>query len=331
MRTILIRTISAVVLLCLLYGVAIAAGNATTESLPKLPPEPAHDAGLDAALDSMVRDSLSETGLTEDRVHIALIDLGDPQSPRTAHFRGDVPVYPASVVKMFYMGYVYHLVERGELELTPELRGQLTQMIRPSSNVATGTIVDTWSGTHEEKLLPPGEYEDFAAKRNACNRWLQRVLNIEDVNANQKTWGGTIPDAERQFLSGGEFGGPWVNRNSMTAMAAARYLQLLAQDRLASPESCEAMRTLMKRDVNEQPYQKRRIAGGAPQGAQVYSKTGTTSDTFHDAGIVQLPGGRTFVLATLITGTGAKGDFIPALTRRASEYLISEYEASAEE
>ncbi|TVM18811.1 hypothetical protein DPQ33_04915 [Oceanidesulfovibrio indonesiensis] len=325
MRTSFIRTTLAVVLVCLFHSVAMA-GNATLAPRPDLPPEPVHDAALNAALDRMVRETLAHdgAGLAEDRVHVALIDLADADAPRSAHFRGDVPVYPASVVKMFYMGYAYHLVERDELELTPELRQLLTQMIRPSSNIATGEIVDVWSGIRKERVLPPEEFEKFADKRNACNRWLHRVLNIEDVNANQKTWGGTIPDAERQFLSGGDFGGPWVNRNSMTALAATRFLQLLAQDRLASPESCDAMRTLMKRDVSEQPYQKRRIAGGVPQGAEVYSKTGTTSDTFHDAGIVQLPDGRTFVLATLITGTGAKGDFIPALTSRISAYLSAD-------
>lgn len=306
-------------------GNANAVGNGTALAMPELPPEPVPDAALNAALDRMVRETLAEvSGLAEDRVHVALIDLADPEAPRSAHFHGDEPVYPASVVKMFYMGYVYHLADRGEIEITPELRKQLTQMIRPSSNVATGKIVDTWSDTHEESLMQPDEFREFSEKRNACNRWLQGVLSIEDVNANQKTWGGTIPDAERQFLSGGQFGGPWVNRNSMTALSAARYLQLLAQDRLASPQSCDAMRTLMQRNVAEQPYQRRRIAGGAPEGAKVYSKTGTTSDTFHDAGIIRLPDGHTFVLVTLVTGTGNRGNFIPELTRRVSDHLVTE-------
>lgn len=343
MRTLIIRTIITAAIVLSLCSTALA-GNASAPdarsiagagdagavsngaalTMPELPPEPMPDAALNAALDRMVRETLPEIpGLAEDRVHVALIDLADPENPRSAHFHGDEPVYPASVVKMFYMGYVYHLADRGEIEITPELRQQLTQMIRPSSNVATGKIVDAWSDTHEESLMQPEEFREFSQKRNACNRWLQDVLSIEDVNANQKTWGGTIPDAERQFLSGGRFGGPWVNRNSMTALAAARYLQLLAQDRLATPQSCDAMRTLMKRDVAEQPYQRRRIAGGAPEGAAVYSKTGTTSDTFHDAGIVRLPDGHTFVLVTLVTGTGNKGNFIPAITRRVSDYLVT--------
>jgi beta-lactamase class A len=88
----------------------------------------------------------------------------------------------------------------------------------------------------------------------------------------------------------------------MTAVAAARYLQILAADALVDPESCDEMRKLMVRDVRNQNYQRMRIAGGVPKGAKVFSKTGTTSDTFHDAGIVVLPNGHKFILTVFITG-----------------------------
>ncbi len=293
-----------------------------------LAPEPRPDPELQAALTRMVRETLAEErgGLEESQIHIALLDLRDKAHPSSAHFRGDISVYPASVIKMYYMAYVYHLAEQGELTLTPAIEDLLLQMIRPSSNVATGKIVDLWSGVRHDALMDDQKFQEFAQKRNACNRWLQGPLAIEDVNANQKTWGGTIPHGERQFLSDGAFGGPWTNRNAMTALAAARFLQLLAQDKLATPESCQAMRRLMARDVNQQAYQKRRIAGGAPPGASVYSKTGTTSDTFHDAGIIVLPTGETFALVTLLTGKGVPrqaGTFIPRLTRKVSEHMAA--------
>src|SRR2546428_7281990 len=41
--------------------------------------------------------------LTEAQLSITLIDLRDPQHPVTASFRGNERVYPASVVKLFYI------------------------------------------------------------------------------------------------------------------------------------------------------------------------------------------------------------------------------------
>ena len=112
-----------------------------------------------------------------------------------------------------------------------------------------------------------------------------------------------------------------MNRNSMTAVAAARFLQILAADALVDPESCHEMRKLMVRDVRNQPYQRKRIAGGVPRGAKVFSKTGTTCDTFHDAGIVVLPNGHEFIVTVFITG-GYKGTFIRNVSGELSAYFM---------
>ena len=83
------------------------------------------------------------------------------------------------------------------------------------------------------------------------------------------------------------------------------------------------MRKLMVRDVRNQPYQKMRIAGGTPRGAKVFSKTGTTADTFHDAGIVMLPNGREFILTVFITGK-YKGPFIRNVSMDLSSYFMGD-------
>src|SRR2546429_7049674 len=41
--------------------------------------------------------------LTENQLAITLIDLRNPQHPVTASFRGHERIYPASVVKLFYL------------------------------------------------------------------------------------------------------------------------------------------------------------------------------------------------------------------------------------
>lgn len=294
-----------------LLAIFMTAGTAGTAPLPSTIPAPASSKDLQAKLDRIVAESLAQNAppLSPERVRVALVDLGDPARPAYAQVNGFVKTYPASVIKMIYLGYVFQMASQGKLAITPEVERQLHLMIHPSSNAATGWIVDLWSGARHDALMSPHELDAFAFARNACNRWL-RSLGIEDINANQKTWEGTIPDGERQFLSDGDFGAPWTNRNSMTAMAAARYLQLLAVGALVGPEADAAMRNYMRRTVAEQPYQARRIAGGAPAGAVVWSKSGTTTDTFHDAGIVRLENGRVFILVVFIVGEGPKGAFI---------------------
>ncbi|MCF8145200.1 MAG: class A beta-lactamase-related serine hydrolase [Deltaproteobacteria bacterium] len=308
---------------CLLFGAAWAAPPGIMAGAPVLPPRPVPSEALQQVLHRVVvRNLRKHPCLKPEDVHVALIDLADPNRPELAHINGHQPVYPSSVIKMVYMGYVYRLAGTGKLTITPEVYQKLYQMIHPSSNTATAWIVDLWSGTSGDDLRSPEAYREFAHRRNACNRWL-RSLGIEDINACQKTWGSPIPPGERQFLRNGAPSGPWVNRNSMTAVAAARFLQLVAQDALVDKKSCDAMRRLMERDVQKQRYQRMRIAGGAPAGAKVYSKTGTTSDTFHDAGIVVLPDGPTFVLAIFITGPCRTG-FIRDAAHDLSDHFMDD-------
>jgi beta-lactamase class A len=59
--------------------------------------------------------------LTESQLSITLIDLRDPQHPVTASFRGNERVYPASVVKLFYLGAVHRWLEDKKIQETDEL------------------------------------------------------------------------------------------------------------------------------------------------------------------------------------------------------------------
>ena len=309
------------ILLMLLLSTTLLNNHCRAEQSIPLPPQPIVSKQLQDVFDQIVAQNLKkQPGLASRHAHLALIDLKNPEKPRLAQYNGFEPVYPSSVIKMIYMGYVYELAKEGKCKITPQVHRKLYQMIHPSSNIATGWIVDLWSGTSGVDSRSPENYKEFAFKRNGCNRWLSS-LGIKHINACQKTWGSPIPPGEKQFLRGGKTPGPWVNRNSMTAVAAARFLQILAADALVNPDSCNEMRKLMVRDVRNQNYQRMRIAGGVPKGAAVYSKTGTTSDTFHDAGIVVLPNGRKFVLTVFITGR-YRGAFIRNVSRDVCNYFM---------
>src|ERR1041384_8323144 len=60
--------------------------------------------------------------LTENQLSITLIDLRDPAHPVTASFRGNERIYPASVVKLFYLGAVHRWLEDKKIQETDELK-----------------------------------------------------------------------------------------------------------------------------------------------------------------------------------------------------------------
>lgn len=85
--------------------------------------------------------------LKADEFAWTLIDLQNPVVPAIAGYRADEPIYPASVVKLFYLAAAQHQLESGQMPDTPELRRALRDMIVDSSNDATALVLDMLTGT----------------------------------------------------------------------------------------------------------------------------------------------------------------------------------------
>src|SRR5215212_4454214 len=66
-------------------------------------------------------DRFADKKLQENELSITLIDLRDAKRPVTASFRGNERVYPASVVKLFYLVAAHRWLEDKKIEQTPEL------------------------------------------------------------------------------------------------------------------------------------------------------------------------------------------------------------------
>src|SRR5437868_15017740 len=189
-----------------------AVDYARAASLQDLVNEAAH-----AALTKFADQKLTETQLS-----ITLIDLRDPQHPVTAGFRGNERVYPASVVKLFYLVAVHRWLEDKKIQETDELKRSVRDMIVDSSNEATQYVVDVLTQTTGGFELPPKEMEEWQNKRNAVNRYYAS-LGYTNINTNQKTF---CEDAYgRERVSRGPKG---ENRNKLTTDAVARLLSEIA-------------------------------------------------------------------------------------------------------
>src|SRR5207244_13364857 len=87
-------------------------------------------------------EKFADKKLTQEQLSITLIDLRDPQHPSMASFRGNERMYPASVVKLFYLGAVHRWLEDKKIEETVELKRGVREMIVDSRNEATQYVVD---------------------------------------------------------------------------------------------------------------------------------------------------------------------------------------------
>src|ERR1700687_1633845 len=253
--------------------------------------------------------------LTEKELSITLIDLRDPQNPSVASFRGNERVYPASVVKLFYLVAVHRWLEDKKIQETAELKRAVHDMIVDSSNEATQYIVDVLTHTTGGFELSPKEMKAWQHKRDAVNRYFSS-LGFTNINTNQKTF---CEDAYgREKVSPGPNG---ENRNKLTTDATARLLSEIVTGRAVSPARSAQMMELLKRDFagtsKDNDDQSHGFTGIALQGtsAKLWSKAGWTSTTRHDAAYIELPNGAKFVLVTFTTDHANEREIIPTVAR----------------
>ena len=300
--------------LCLILLLSLSA-------LAQQKPKPSLQDVLDRAAKTTL-ERFADKKLEEKQLSITLIDLRDPQRPVTASFRGNERIYPASVVKLFYLVAAHRWLEDKKIEPTPELTRALRDMIVDSSNEATQYVVDVVTQTTGGFELPPKEMEEWQNKRNAVNRYFSG-LGYTNINVNQKTF---CEDAYgRERVSRGPNG---ENRNKLTTDATARLMMEIVTGKAANPARTAMMMDLLKReyagasnDGDDQGHGFTGIALKGVDGARLWSKAGWTSTTRHDVAYVELPDGSKFVLATFTTEHANEREIIPTVARAVMEGL----------
>ncbi len=221
-------------------------------------------------------------------------------------YRGVELIYPASVVKLFYLVAAHEWLETGMIQPSRELDRALRDMIVDSSNDATGLVVDVLTGTTSGPDLPPGPFETWKFQRNIVNRYLQS-LDWEDfktINVNQKTWCDGPYGRERAFL-----GEQMDNRNLLTTNAVARLLHSIVGGVAVSGRRSQAMLDLMRRSLNPADLAadpENQVVGflgeGLPQDARLWSKAGLMSRVRHDAAYIELPNAFPYLLVVFTEG-----------------------------
>jgi beta-lactamase class A len=308
------KTTSILAAACFFISALLPSALAETQTAVKGPPRT-----LQALVEEAARSTLekfADKKLEEKQLSITLIDLRDPAHPSQASFRGNERIYPASVVKLFFLAAAHRWLEDKKIEDTPELRRALKDMIVDSSNEATQYVVDVLTHTTSGYELPSKEMEEWQEKRNAVNRYYSS-LGYTNINVNQKTF---CEDAYgRERVSRGPNG---ENRNKLTTDATARLLMEITTGKAVTSGRSAQMMELLKReyagtskDSDDQGHGFTGIALQGMEGVRLWSKAGWTSTTRHDAAYLELPDGSKFVLVTFTTDHANEREIIPTVAR----------------
>jgi len=281
---------------------------------------------LQKIVDDATREALErfrDKGLVEKNLAVTLVDLTDPHHFEQASFRGEEQIYPASVVKLFYLVAAHRWIEDGRLKETEEFDRAMHDMIVDSLNDPAQFILDALTGVSNGVELSPEELKVWAEKRNAVNRYFAS-LGYTGINVNQKPWCEGPYGRERQF-----YGPNFANRNMLTTDATARLLAEIATGHAVTPARSAKMMELLKRDFSgksdDPDDQAHGFTGIALEpGARLWSKAGWTSTARHDSAYVELPDGHRFVLVTFTTDVAKERDIIPSIARTVIREVTSE-------
>lgn len=250
-------------------------------------------------------------------------------------YRGDMPFYPCSVVKIFILAAAQAAILYGRIVNTPAIERAMHDMIKWSSNTATNYIIDILTDTTGDIELAPGEMEAWVKARNGINDYLQSLglPEFEDINISQKLMDDDRYGREEIFV---RWGGN--NHNRLTTHATASMMARIMEGNMVSPECSQKMADFLYRPRDPAFMQ----ASGAqvrgylgeklPADARIWSKagwTGWTRDPLasyrrHDAIHVALPQGLRFTLAVFTEGQEASQDdtMLPLIGKQACDLLV---------
>ncbi len=247
--------------------------------------------------------------------------------PRGASYRGVERVYPASVVKLFYLVAVHEWLEQGMMQPTAELDRAVADMIIDSGNDATGLVVDMLTGTTGGPELPSGPFESWLDQRNLVNRYFLALQwpELAAINVNQKTWCDGPYGRERAAL------GPLKeNRNMLTTEAVARLVHSIVGGVSVSAVRSQAMMALMKRSLDPKllaadPENQVDgfLGGGLPTETQVWSKAGLTSRVRHDVAYIEPTDRHPYLLTVFTEGPeqSKSEEILPMVSRLVFEAM----------
>lgn len=207
-----------------------------------------------------------EGAVRQGELSVALVDITDPDHPRTAMVNGERMMYAASLPKIAILLGAFDRIEKGQLDLTEDVREKLTRMIRNSSNTCATEMLNLVGKPYLAELLQSPRYRLYDPA-------LGGGLWVGKDYGKAQAW-------KRDPL--GNFS------HGATAFQVARFFYLLETGALVSPE-----KSLMMKEILGNPAIHHKFVKGlekARPDARIYRKSGTWENFHADGAIVEHDG-----------------------------------------
>jgi beta-lactamase class A len=192
-------------------------------------------------------------------------------------WRGNDLFRAASTMKIQVMIEIFRRFERGES--APDDIQVLTDALRTPGS---GVLTHMHAGL--ELTVADNLYLMISISDNTATNFLIDLATIEGINATIRDLGIEQSLVRRRML--GRTPGPNDPENWIKATEMAELMWLIMTDRAATPESCAAMRDLLRKQQNT-----RRISRFLPEGTDWGSKTGSLELVCNDVGFAITPNG----------------------------------------
>lgn len=280
---------------------------------PVMTPSAAIKTTVDAVANEAIR-KFAGRNLKPTDFAVTVIDLRDRTRFHWAEYRGEEKVYPASVVKMFFMAALERQLEDRKVRMTKELERGERDMIVDSSNEATQYILDVLTDTSSGAELAQKEFDKWQHKRDRVNRFFAS-MGYTNINVNQKTFCEDAYGIEQQSRA---YKGQ--NRNMITTNATARLMAEIVTGNMNTPDRTKRMMDLMTRDAFSRTsgpddqatgFTGKLLMDRRMTDARLWSKAGWTSRARHDVAYIETGDGLKFVIAVYTENHANEREIIP--------------------
>ncbi|WP_414619744.1 serine hydrolase [Calothrix sp. CCY 0018] len=280
-----------------------------------------------------VVDLAKEKNLPTQPLSITLIDI---KTGKTAGYQQEKFRYPASVVKLFWMVYLYAQIEK-EILSEADFTQYLDEMIKKSDNDSASYIVDKISHTEYQENIQGEESRNWKKKRLQVNQYFQQA-GYDNINVSQKTFPISSPNLSQP--EGSELilreNRENLIRNQISTQQVARLLYEIYKKQSVSSNSSKKMakwltidaqkRNIKKDDENSDEFNPVRgfLSASLPNDVDFKGKAGLTSNSRNDAGIITTPDGKTYILVVFADDEAYASDWdlFPEISRLALNSMI---------
>jgi beta-lactamase class A len=256
------------------YAILLVSAPVLAESLDGVPPlRESLDPRLQTKLEKTLRSLELWPAVENGKLAVALVDIVDLVNPRLAAVNGDEMYYAASLPKIAILLGAFVEIERGRLQITPEIRGDLTDMIRKSSNSAATKMLNLVGKQRLIEILRSEPYRLYDPAVNG-GLWIGKEYASSEAY-------------ERDPLHNLSHGA--------TAIQTARFYYLLETGQLVNRQLTEEMKTILSEPGINHKFVKG--LSGIP-GIKIYRKSGSWRHWHSDSALIEA-GRHKYILVAL--------------------------------